>query len=122
MNALNQLRLISLEKKKEALVVETEGSTVDSEESKSRFVGVENKAKKFGERPDVNYKTILRCFKKHFVNDFNEVTEFKKMKRRVKSQTLESVVKTYVAKKFGSVHLPLLESYVLALILQKHPA
>lgn len=35
------------------------------------------------ERPDVVYKTILRCFKKHYVLDFNKLTEYKKMKRRV---------------------------------------
>lgn len=122
LNALNQLRLISLKNKRDAQITMPKREEGKPEESSSRFLWVENKDKRFGERPDVNLKTILRGFKKHFINDFNEVTKFKMIKRRVKKQTVQSVVKTYVAQRFEDVHLPNLESYLLALILQKDPA
>ena len=43
------------------------------------------KPKKFGERPDVIYKTILRSFKKYYLNEFNELTDFRRKKRRINS-------------------------------------
>lgn len=46
------------------------------------------KSKKFGDRPDVIYKTILRSFKKFYLAEFNESTGFKRKKRRISNQSV----------------------------------
>lgn len=46
------------------------------------------KSKKFGDRPDVIYKTILRSFKKFYLAEFNESTGFKRKKRRISHQSV----------------------------------
>lgn len=96
---------------------------MEARESSSDSFEQKQNAKLFGERPDVIYKTILRCFKKHFLNDFNEVTEFRKMKRRVsmKKHSLRSVVKTYIEIKFSDCIAEDIDAYLLALILPKPP-
>lgn len=70
----------------------------DQEESKDAEEVFNWKLKIFGNRPDVVFKTILRCFKKYFIKDFNRVTNYKKLKRRVtsKNQSLKDVIEFYV--------------------------
>ena len=76
-----------------------------------------------GERPDVIYKTILRCFKKHYANDFNRVTDYWKMKRRVsmkKNYCFRLIVSKYLAVKFPDNSFEELQDYFTALIHTKH--
>lgn len=54
-----------------------------------------------GDRPDVVHKTILRSFKKHYSNDFNRVTDYKRKKRRVsKKHQILDLAGEYMQKRF----------------------
>mmetsp|Transcript_18967 Transcript_18967/g.18639 ORF Transcript_18967/g.18639 Transcript_18967/m.18639 type:complete len:186 (+) Transcript_18967:24-581(+) len=78
--------------------------------------------KKFGERPDVIYKTILRSFKKYYLNDFNEVTDYKKKKRRMAHQAdLIDMANLYVKKRFSDSPYSDLALFIAALVQPKIP-
>jgi len=80
------------------------------------------KAKKFGDRPDVIYKTILRSFKKYYLNDFNEVTDYKKKKRRnLHHDYLIEMTANYVNEKFTNCPYDDLNLFIAALVQQKIP-
>lgn len=80
------------------------------------------KPKKFGDRPDVIYKTILRSFKKYYLNDFNEVTDYKKKKRRMAHQAdLIEMADLYVKTKFSTSPYSDLSLFVAAIVQPKIP-
>ena len=80
------------------------------------------KPKKFGDRPDVIYKTILRSFKKFYLNDFNEVTDYKKKKRRMAHQAdLIEMAELYVKEKFSDSPYSDLSYFIAALVQPKIP-
>jgi hypothetical protein len=56
------------------------------------------KLRVFGNRPDVIFKTVLRCFKKYYNQDFNRLTNYKKLKRRVsmKNRELKIYAEEYI--------------------------
>lgn len=81
-----------------------------------------NKHKRFGDRPDVIYKTILRSFKKYYLNDFNEVTDYKKRKRRIANQAfLIDMTEHYVKQKFSENPFSDLGLFIAALVQPKLP-
>ena len=78
--------------------------------------------KVFSERTDVVLKTILRAFRKFYAKSFNDLTDYKKLKRRVtfkNNQQLISLISEYVSKRFGVEHVNNLEYYVAALVLPR---
>ena len=80
------------------------------------------KSRKFGDRPDVIYKTILRSFKKYYLNEFNEVTDYKKKKRRVTNQTfLLDMTDKYASHKFPDSPYQDLGLFIAALVQPKLP-
>ena len=82
-----------------------------------------NKPKKFGDRPDVIYKTILRSFKKYYLADFNEVTDYKRKKRRVANQSfLIDMTSEYVKKKIPESPFEDLGLFIAALVQPKLPS
>lgn len=98
------------------MIESAEIDSLDSYESKEQ-------SKILGERPDVIYKTILRCFKKHYATDFNRVTDYRKMKRRVTNKNnfcFKVVVSKYLTIKFPDCQFDDLEDYFTALIHTKH--
>lgn len=81
-----------------------------------------NKAKRFGDRPDVIYKTILRSFKKYYLADFNEVTDYKRKKRRIANQAfLLDMTQEYVSAKFPECPFEDLRLFIAALVQPKLP-
>jgi len=69
------------------------------------------------DRADVLYKYILRSFRKHYCKNFNDVTEYRKRKRRVTLKlTLLTAMTEFRDKIFPGVTLPDLEIYMLSLI------
>lgn len=69
------------------------------------------------DRADVLFKYILRSFRKHYCKQFNDVTEYRKRKRRVTHKlTLLSAMKEFKDKMFPDSTLPDLEIYLLSLI------
>ncbi len=91
---------------------------MESTDPSSPSQGTEDDLKPFGDRPDVIYKTILRCFKKFMGKDFNSRTSYKKLKRRVamKGVAVSEVIQSYVRAKFPDAEVPDLDLYVSALI------
>jgi len=78
--------------------------------------------KKFGDRPDVIYKTILRSFKKYYLAEFNEVTDYKKKKRRTVNQDfLLDMSKDYVLKRLNETEFEDLDLFIAALVQPKLP-
>lgn len=81
-----------------------------------------NRPKKFGDRPDVIYKTILRSFKKYYLADFNEVTDYKRKKRRIANQAfLIDMTAEYAQKKFSESPFDDLGLFIAALVQPKLP-
>ena len=79
-----------------------------------------DRPKKFGDRPDVIYKTILRSFKKYYLNEFNEITEYRKKKRRVNDQRfIIEMSKSYVNQRILDNPFDDLEWFVAALVHHK---
>lgn len=69
------------------------------------------------DRADVLYKYILRSFRKHYCKNFNDVTEYRKRKRRVTIKlTLISAMNEFKEEIFPGTNLPDLEIYLLSLI------
>lgn len=69
------------------------------------------------DRADVLFKYILRSFRKYYCKSFNEVTEYRKRKRRVTLKlTLINAMKEFKDKMFPESSLPDLEIYLLSLI------
>lgn len=69
------------------------------------------------DRADVLFKYILRSFRKHYCKSFNDVTEYRKRKRRVTLKlTLLGAMKEFKEKIFPDCTLPDLEIYLLSLI------
>lgn len=69
------------------------------------------------DRADVLFKYILRSFRKHYCKSFNDVTEYRKRKRRVTVKlTLLEAMKEFKEKMFPDSNLPDLEIYLLSLI------
>lgn len=69
------------------------------------------------DRADVLYKYILRSFRKHYCKQFNDVTEYRKRKRRVTQKlTLLNAMKEFKDEIFPNESLPDLEIYLLSLI------
>lgn len=69
------------------------------------------------DRADVLFKYILRSFRKHYCKSFNDVTEYRKRKRRVTLKlTLLGAMKEFKDKMFPGANLPDLEIYLLSLI------
>lgn len=69
------------------------------------------------DRADVLFKYILRSFRKHYCKSFNDVTEYRKRKRRVTLKlTLLGAMKEFKDKMFPDSTLPDLEIYLLSLI------
>lgn len=69
------------------------------------------------DRADVLFKYILRSFRKHYCKSFNDVTEYRKRKRRVTLKlTLLSAMKEFKEQMFLDTNLPDLEIYLLSLI------
>lgn len=69
------------------------------------------------DRADVLFKYILRSFRKHYCKSFNDVTEYRKRKRRVTLKlTLLSAMKEFKEQMFPDTNLPDLEIYLLSLI------
>jgi len=69
------------------------------------------------DRADVLFKYILRSFRKHYCKSFNDVTEYRKRKRRVTLKlTLLGAMKEFKDKMFPDSNLPDLEIYLLSLI------
>jgi hypothetical protein len=82
-----------------------------------------SRAKRFGDRPDVIYKTILRSFKKYYLADFNEVTDYKRKKRRVSNpEFLVDMTAEYVNKKFEGSEYDDLGLFIAALVQPKLPS
>ena len=82
-----------------------------------------NKPKRFGERPDVIYKTILRSFKKYYLSEFNQLTDYKRKKR--KSSTHEYLLqmsRTFVDTKLGETGYHDLHLFLAALVQPKLPS
>lgn len=80
------------------------------------------RGRKFGDRPDVIYKTILRSFKKYYLNEFNEVTDYKKKKRRVANQAfLLDMTEKYASQKFLDSPFQDLGLFIAALVQPKLP-
>lgn len=94
--------------------------------SNSDFVSVASSAqrgKKFGDRPDVIYKTILRSFKKYYLADFNEITDYKRKKRRASNQTfLLDISSEYAQKKFNDSPFNDIGLFIAALVQPKLPS
>lgn len=106
--------------------VEQNLNTIQNEGSISDVVSMNslcaNKPKRFGDRPDVIYKTILRSFKKYYLNDFNEVTDYKKRKRRIANQAfLIDMTEHYVRQKFSDSPFSDLGLFIAALVQPKLP-
>jgi hypothetical protein len=75
----------------------------------------------FSERADVVHKTILRAFRKFYSKLFNDVTDYKRLKRRVNftKDDLLFLSKKFVLAHFGGEPTNFddpLEIYVAALI------
>lgn len=69
------------------------------------------------DRADVLFKYILRSFRKHYCKSFNDVTEYRKRKRRVTLKlTLLCAMNEFKDKMFPDSDLPDLEIYLLSLI------
>ena len=69
------------------------------------------------DRADVLFKYILRSFRKYYCKSFNDVTEYRKRKRRVTLKlTLINAMKEFKDKMFPDSNLPDLEIYLLSLI------
>lgn len=69
------------------------------------------------DRADVLFKYLLRSFRKHYCKSFNDVTEYRKRKRRVTVKlTLLGAMKEFKEKMFPDSNLPDLEIYLLSLI------
>ena len=69
------------------------------------------------DRADVLFKYILRSFRKHYCKSFNDVTEYRKRKRRVTVKlTLLGAMKEFKDKMFPGSNLQDLEIYLLSLI------
>lgn len=82
-----------------------------------------DRPKKFGDRPDVIYKTILRSFKKYYLSEFNEVTDYKKKKRKITNQlSLIDMSKVFVRNKIPESPFEDLELFISALVQPKLPA
>mgnify|MGYP006291383673 CR=1 FL=1 len=89
--------------------VQHEHESVDEEENDSD-PGIMDRA-------DVLFKYILRSFRKHYCKSFNDVTEYRKRKRRVTLKlTLLSAMKEFKEQMFPDTDLPDLEIYLLSLI------
>lgn len=81
-----------------------------------------SRPKRFGDRPDVIFKTILRSFKKYYLSDFNEVTDYKKKKRRIANQTfLIDMTAEYCKLKFSGSSYTDLGLFIAALVQPKLP-
>lgn len=81
-----------------------------------------SQSKRFGDRPDVIYKTILRSFKKFYLTEFNDATDYKKKKRRLSSQYfLIDMSKLFVAKFLPESPYEDLELFIAALVQPKLP-
>lgn len=69
------------------------------------------------DRADVLFKYILRSFRKHYCKSFNDVTQYRKRKRRVTVKlTLLGAMKEFKDKMFPESTLLDLEIYLLSLI------
>ena len=69
------------------------------------------------DRADVLFKYILRSFRKYYCKSFNDVTEYRKRKRRVTLKlTLINAMKEFKEEMFPDSDLPDLEIYLLSLI------
>eukprot|EP00344_Euplotes_crassus_P007970 CAMPEP_0196995664 /NCGR_PEP_ID=MMETSP1380-20130617/1742_1 /TAXON_ID=5936 /ORGANISM="Euplotes crassus, Strain CT5" /LENGTH=174 /DNA_ID=CAMNT_0042411411 /DNA_START=566 /DNA_END=1090 /DNA_ORIENTATION=- len=80
------------------------------------------KPKRFGDRPDVIYKTILRSFKKYYLKDFNEATDYKKMKRKMPLQKdLLAMANLYVKERIPESPYSDLSLFIAAVVQQKIP-
>ena len=78
------------------------------------------KPKKFGERPDVIYKTILRSFKKYYLNEFNDLTDIKRKKKRVNTQdSLLDLANEFISQKISENPFEDLNLFIIALIQPK---
>ena len=78
------------------------------------------KTKKFGDRPDVIYKTILRSFKKFYLSEFNESTGFKRKKRRISQQSLLiDLANDYVSERIPENQYEDLGLFITALVQPK---
>ena len=78
------------------------------------------KPKKFGERPDVIYKTILRSFKKYYLNEFNDLTDFKRKKKRVNTQdSLLDLANEFISQKISENPFEDLNLFIIALVQPK---
>lgn len=75
----------------------------------------------FVSRPDVIFKTVLRCFKKFYIQDFNSLTDYKKIKRRVSMRNcdLGTIYRRYISLKFPEGEHLNLEEYIQALVNSK---
>jgi hypothetical protein len=81
-----------------------------------------SRPKRFGDRPDVIYKTILRSFKKYYLTEFNEVTDYKRKKRRSANHGyLIEMSQNFVSSKMGDTPFEDLELFVAALVQPKLP-
>lgn len=67
------------------------------------------------------FKTVLRCFKKYYNQDFNKLTEYKKLKRRVamRNRDLKDIAEEYISKKFPHAEVTKLAEFIQALVSPK---
>lgn len=80
------------------------------------------KTKKFGDRPDVIYKTILRSFKKFYLADFNKITDYKRKKRRVANDSfLIEMASDYASATLAECPFEEIELFIAALVQPKLP-
>jgi len=81
------------------------------------------KPKKFGDRPDVIYKTILRSFKKYYLSEFNDVTDYKRKKRRISNHSfLIDMANEYVQDRIPESEYEDLGLFITALVQPKLPS
>lgn len=89
----------------------------------SELVGHFDLPKKFGNRPDVIYKTILRSFKKYYLSEFNEITDYRKKKRKITNQSfLIDMSKLFVRDRIPDSPFDDLELFISALVQPKLPS
>lgn len=80
------------------------------------------KPKRFGDRPDVIYKTILRSFKKYYLKEFNEITDYKRKKRKMSLQKdLLCMADRYIKERIPDSPYSDLSLFIAAIVQPKIP-